>query len=59
MAQSLDLDVIAEGVEDEESATLLTRFGCPSQQGYCYSKPLPEELAAAAYDQILSMKRLS
>lgn len=41
MAQSLNLDVIAEGVETEEQRLILLNTGCAHLQGYLFSKPLP------------------
>ncbi|MDO9318034.1 MAG: EAL domain-containing protein [Gammaproteobacteria bacterium] len=43
MAQSLNLDVIAEGVETEEQRQLLLDNGCAHYQGYLLSKPVPIE----------------
>lgn len=40
MAQSLDLQVIAEGVETAEQAKCLDGIGCEQSQGYLYSFPL-------------------
>jgi diguanylate cyclase (GGDEF)-like protein/PAS domain S-box-containing protein len=41
MAHSLDLNVIAEGVETEEQRQLLMERGCTHYQGYLFSKPVP------------------
>ena len=40
IARSLDMEVIAEGVETSEAAQILLAIGCPIQQGYLYSKPV-------------------
>ncbi len=41
MARSLDLEVIAEGVETREQEKMLRGLGCSRMQGYLYSKPVP------------------
>ena len=43
MAQSLKLDVIAEGVETEEQLNFLRNRGCHAAQGYYFSRPVPAE----------------
>ena len=40
LAHGLNLDVIAEGVEDEETAKGLLQLGCQLVQGYLYSRPI-------------------
>jgi len=47
MAQSLGLETIAEGVEDQRLPQLLRDYGCQQAQGYLYAKPLAAEVFAA------------
>jgi EAL domain-containing protein (putative c-di-GMP-specific phosphodiesterase class I) len=53
MAQSLYLNVIAEGVETEEQQALLLSNGCKRYQGYLFGKPVPIEQFDAALSQIV------
>ncbi len=48
MAQSLGIDLIAEGVERREQAQSLYKLGCTEMQGYYYYKTMP----AAEYEQL-------
>ncbi len=41
MAHSMNLGVIAEGVETEEQLQLLVKKGCTHFQGYLFGKPIP------------------
>ena len=41
LARSLDLSVIAEGVEKESQAQYLIESGCEKMQGYLFSPPVP------------------
>ena len=41
MAQSLGIDVIAEGVETEQQRAFLEKHGCSLWQGYLFSRPVP------------------
>ena len=43
MAEHLNLDVVAEGVETEEQLYFLREKGCRLFQGYYFSRPQPEE----------------
>jgi EAL domain-containing protein (putative c-di-GMP-specific phosphodiesterase class I) len=47
IANTLNLDLIAEGVETEEQLQFLKREGCRYIQGYYFSKPLAPEKALA------------
>jgi EAL domain-containing protein (putative c-di-GMP-specific phosphodiesterase class I) len=41
LAHELEVKVIAEGVEDEETLGALAALGCDMAQGYYFSRPLP------------------
>ena len=43
LAKSLNLRVIAEGVETKEQRDFLVENGCENIQGYYYSKPIPAD----------------
>ena len=41
LGQGMGLEVIAEGIEDEEQATWLREHGCTMAQGYAFGRPAP------------------
>lgn len=41
MAESLDMTVIAEGVEEKHQVDFLSKLGCDYIQGYYFAKPMP------------------
>ncbi|WP_076590948.1 GGDEF/EAL domain-containing response regulator [Herminiimonas arsenitoxidans] len=43
LGRNLELDIIAEGVEDERQAEILTALGCPMGQGYLFAKPMTSD----------------
>lgn len=43
LAEKFNLDVVAEGVENEQQLEILANLHCYNIQGYFYSKPLPAE----------------
>ena len=43
LGKSLDVIIIAEGVETEEQAAMLREFGCPQVQGFLYGYPGPAD----------------
>jgi diguanylate cyclase (GGDEF)-like protein len=45
LAQRLDMEVIAEGIEQQDHCDQLQQLGCQLGQGYLFGRPLPEELA--------------
>jgi EAL domain-containing protein (putative c-di-GMP-specific phosphodiesterase class I) len=40
LGRNLGLGVVAEGVEDEQQASVLTALGCPFAQGYLFARPM-------------------
>ncbi|MGK7890085.1 MAG: EAL domain-containing protein [Leptolyngbyaceae cyanobacterium] len=51
LGKALDLRIIAEGVETEEQASLLTTWGCHEAQGYLYSRPIVATEIPALFQQ--------
>ena len=43
MAQGFDLEVVAEGIEDEATYQALKDLGCDLAQGYHLAKPMPQQ----------------
>ncbi len=40
LGRALGMDIVAEGVEDELEATMMTSFGCTELQGFYFSKAI-------------------
>jgi EAL domain-containing protein (putative c-di-GMP-specific phosphodiesterase class I) len=51
LGKSMNLAVIAEGVETGEQAAFLLRHGCRRAQGYLYARPMPPEQLLAQWGQ--------
>lgn len=49
LAHSLQLKVVAEGVETEEQSNLLRLLKCDEMQGYLFSKPVPVDVLERKY----------
>lgn len=47
MLKALDYQVLAEGVENEETAQLLLEYGCDQAQGYYFSRPFIADVLPA------------
>ena len=54
LAQNLNMDVVAEGIENQEQLTILRRLGCQFGQGYFFSKPLPSNLIEELFHSFAS-----
>lgn len=44
LAQNLDLEVVAEGIETKQQLQLLQSLGCHLGQGFLFSRPVPAQL---------------
>jgi diguanylate cyclase (GGDEF)-like protein len=53
LAQSMELKVIAEGVETEDQLGFLRSLRCDEMQGYLFSRPLPVD----AFENLLHTRR--
>ena len=49
LAHSLNLKVVAEGVETEEQSRLLRLLSCDEIQGFLFSKPMPSDIFEAKF----------
>ena len=47
LAEALDLDTTAEGIESQEEANILQSCGCSDAQGFYFGRPLPLQEALA------------
>ncbi len=55
IAESLELKVIAEGVETEEQLSLLAKKGCKYYQGYLFGRPVPID----EFNNLLKIKSIT
>jgi len=61
MAKNFDLELIAEGVEDEYAINYLIENGCYYAQGYFFEKPIPAEKLDISknYKSLVSTSKVS
>ncbi|MBL5945605.1 EAL domain-containing protein [Enterobacter asburiae] len=58
IARTMEMNVVAEGIETEEQQAVLTHLGCDYLQGYLFSRPLPAEQVPWLLLQINSDKQI-
>ncbi|WP_146002668.1 EAL domain-containing protein [Telmatospirillum siberiense] len=49
LSRELGMEIVIEGVEDTETATILEQLGCNVGQGFLFAKPMPMDQAIAAW----------
>ncbi len=52
IAHSMNMNVVAEGIETEEQQRLLTQLGCDALQGSLFSEPVPPQDIDAALGRL-------
>ncbi len=52
LAHALHLNVVAEGVEDEEQRLTLVTIGCDEMQGYLFSRPVEQQFLFDVFGEI-------
>lgn len=57
LAQQLDYEVVAEGVETVEQINWLSTAGCELCQGYHYSRPLPAAVFEQKFLNVMERRR--
>lgn len=43
MAEGLEMEVVVEGVENQENVDLMKEFGCTIAQGFLFARPMPQD----------------
>lgn len=56
LAQSLELETVAEGVETEEQLAIVQAMGCDIIQGFLFAKPSPAEEAMGFFDTLYAQR---
>lgn len=56
MGHAMQLSLVAEGVEDSETAEILREMGVEMLQGYYFSRPMPQEECAGFMDRLACLR---
>jgi diguanylate cyclase (GGDEF)-like protein len=56
LGRTLDLRVVAEGIETEDQRRELKRLGCDRGQGYLFSRPLPASELPLSFGRSVSLR---
>jgi EAL domain-containing protein (putative c-di-GMP-specific phosphodiesterase class I) len=60
MAHKSDLTVVAEGIEQQDQATILAELGCDCGQGFLFGRPTPpEETTDADLRQLVKCRNMA
>jgi EAL domain-containing protein (putative c-di-GMP-specific phosphodiesterase class I) len=43
LAHAIGMTVVAEGVEEQQQQTAITKLGCDMAQGYLFARPMPAD----------------
>jgi EAL domain-containing protein (putative c-di-GMP-specific phosphodiesterase class I) len=54
LAQTMEKDIVVEGIEDADQAWMLRMLGCKMGQGYHFGRPVPQ----AAFLEFMGLARL-
>jgi diguanylate cyclase (GGDEF)-like protein/PAS domain S-box-containing protein len=57
LGRSMDMKVVAEGVETDAQADMLRRLGCDEMQGYLLGRPMPAAEFPSWYEQVGRARR--
>ncbi len=57
LAHDLNLSIVAEGVEDEQTLNYLSSIGCDTIQGYYFSRPQTAETLDSQLPQLIQMAK--
>jgi diguanylate cyclase (GGDEF)-like protein len=59
LGKTLDLEIVAEGVENEEQLAFLSDLGCNTLQGYLIGRPVPPEQLLGAFEANNHLRKVS